>query len=188
MEKFSLIRERSGDIKYGCLMLYLDIEIDEWVEYLKGKIDEDDIYDDEDGGFGIEDEPHITVLYGFHDEITYKDLKNDMEDKVIKIDDLNFVDISFFENDDYDVLKVDVESEKLNEYNNFFRENYPYTNEYEDYHAHITLSYINKGNGDKYTSEEIKNEIFNKLKEIKGVYYIFSDAERNKTRFNIICE
>ena len=51
--------------EYGCLML--DFPIKNW-EQITNTVKKDDIFDEE--GFGIEEVPHITVLFGFIPEKT----------------------------------------------------------------------------------------------------------------------
>ena len=59
------------DIKYDCVMLSSDIYKKDWNDFLK-IIDEKDLYlgetqkDIDDDEYGLESEPHITLLYGIH--------------------------------------------------------------------------------------------------------------------------
>ena len=59
---------------YGCLMLKTPME--NWNKWLSF-IDKEDIYNDETGTYGLEYEPHITILYGFLDSKEY-DIKIDI--------------------------------------------------------------------------------------------------------------
>jgi hypothetical protein len=59
---------------FGCVMLYFEFPE---ITFLHNMIDEKDIYTEEgDNSFGLEDEPHTTLLYGLHDGVTLKDVKN----------------------------------------------------------------------------------------------------------------
>ena len=141
------ITERSGGIDKGCAMLYFNLpEMDK----IHSMIDEEDIFDDEDGGFGLEDEPHCTLLYGFHDdEVKGEDIVGAIK-KMELPDELELVNASLFEND-YDVLKFDVKAPngELHEINKMLCDNYPYSTDYPDYHPHSTICYIKRGNGKK---------------------------------------
>jgi len=152
-------------------------------EFLEKTIDKEDL----DEEFGIEKESHVTVLFGFLPEVNKEEIIPAMEDKVIFPKDIAFNNISLFENDDYDVLKLDVESEKLKEYNKFFSDNFPFKSDFPDYHPHLTLAYIKKGEGSKYVTDEILEEITKVLQDCNSLYYEFSDADKNKTTFKILC-
>jgi hypothetical protein len=51
--------------EYGCVMLMLNVTQPEWYNIIP-HIEENDIYDNESGEFGIETEPHITLLFGLN--------------------------------------------------------------------------------------------------------------------------
>jgi 2'-5' RNA ligase len=55
-----------------------------------------------------------------------------------------------FFNKDYDVLKINVKSEKLKELNELTKSNLNYTSQYNDYKPHLTLAYLKKGKGLDY--------------------------------------
>jgi len=137
----------SEEERYGCAMLLADIP--NWKSHLM-MIRKEDIYDDAEHNYGYADEPHITLLYGIHqDEVdldeVFEIFKN-IEPISVVID-----TISIFENDEnYDVVKYDVPvSEQLKEYREMFKQ-FPNTQTFEGYHPHITISYVKKGEGKKY--------------------------------------
>ena len=134
---------------YGVLMLGLECPC-----YKKHvEIAPEDIY--EEPGFGIEKEPHITLLYGLHDDEVnpeeviaeaQKHLKGDIKVKM--------TGISLFENDvPYDVVKFDVEPGVLAEVNKAIKDKFPNTSTFPDYHPHVTIGYVKKGKGKKYIKE-----------------------------------
>ena len=65
-----LISEASGNTyDYGCAMLYFDFPK---MSEIHDQIDPSDIYeDDKDKTYGLEDEPHCTLLYGLHKEVKF---------------------------------------------------------------------------------------------------------------------
>lgn len=133
--------------EYGCLMVFLDVNEQSWKE-LQDMIDEDDLYTEEgDRSYGREDEPHVTILYGLHDDIEDEDIEEDIND--IKEPKIAFKSISSFDNPKYDVLKFDVESKDLTKLNKVFKE-YPFTSNFPDYHPHATLCYVKAGKAEKY--------------------------------------
>lgn len=141
------------------------------------KIDEKDLYTDPDSdrSFGIEDEPHVTVLYGLT-----KDEPKKMAEKLkdfgsIK---LKLSKMSLFENEDYDVLKFDVESEDLHKLNNYIRKHFDYETDFPDYHPHATVAYLKKGKGKQYVDNRS-----NKFKDVVFEYdsILFSSKGSKKT-------
>lgn len=139
---------------YGCLMFCL--EFDNWNELLK-EIDDNDIYNDESNKYGLEDEPHITILFGFQDNIEF-DIKSDIinDIKKLKLPKIKILKPSYFENDEYHVLKYEIQSNELNKMNHYFCKNYEYFNSYPIYLPHITIAYLNKNKSKNYIN------IFNK--------------------------
>jgi hypothetical protein len=150
-------------IEYGCLMLFLDVPI--WSK-ITSIIDKNDIYDKE--GYGIENEPHTTILYGFHDEVTAEDVFELYKAKMpLKPIEIGIKGISVFKNPEFDVVKFDVDSEILKKANGIMKE-LPNTSKFPDYHAHITIAYVNKGEGDKYVKP------FEKERMLKGNELVYT--------------
>jgi hypothetical protein len=140
--------------KYGCLMSYFDIPL--W-DQITSMIDPDDIYT-EDDNFGIENEPHTTVLFGFKDdEVNLDTIKNDLKDitevpiTINRIYHFNGSDT----NKPYDVVKFDIDSPILHQLNGLMKK-YPNENEFPEYHPHMTIGYVKAGLGQKYDGNLIK--------------------------------
>lgn len=135
--------------EYGCLMAYYDIP--NWNELLS-QIAPEDLYESEEERYGLENEPHVTILYGFDLESTTPDaIREAIEElEVEPITDLEIVEVGKFENEEYDVLKLTVESATLRQLNTYFRENFKYENDYPDYKPHMTIAYLQPGAADKY--------------------------------------
>lgn len=121
-------------------------------EKMLSKIDRRDVYAGDDGTYGIETDPHITVLYGLHEKV-HEDLVCRVCQAVDGPIDVDVKGSSTFEKEDYDVLKIDVESDILRKMNTAFK-SFPYTNDYEEYKPHMTVAYLKKGNKDKYRNIE----------------------------------
>ena len=97
---------------------------------------------------------------------------------MIPFDELNNIyvkNISLFENEEYDVVKMDIKSKDLKKMNKRLRDNFEYTSDYPEYHSHLTLAYVKKGKGKKYTTK-----INDKIKLIPDKY-IYSSPEFKKT-------
>lgn len=155
--------------EYGALMLYLDF--DGWDKMLS-LIDKEDIYDEEPG-FGLEKDPHVTVLFGFHKDSNFDKIKELVKYQEYDSIEILIKNISHFETPDYDVVKLDIESKQMNALNKIMTDNFEYTNDYPDYHPHMTIAYVKKGTGKKYDK---------KNSEIKttGNRFVFSPADSDK--------
>ena len=142
------LNEETGDsYSKGCVMAYLD-GLKPEIEEIQSKIEADELYEeDDDRSYGLEDEPHVTVLYGIHSD------KVDPEEVIAlikKIDWKNSISIgkpSLFENEKYDVLKLGANAEWLNKANRALCKTLPYSNDYPDYKAHVTVAYLKPGTG-----------------------------------------
>lgn len=164
-------------VDYGVLMLYF--QIPNWKNVIS-KIRPEDLYDAEPG-FGIEEEPHVTALYGFHDEVTPEDVKNTVKKVFNKPIKVKITGIGVFEskNKPYDVVKFDVDSPVLQRANKLLKK-LPHTNTFKDYHPHMTIAYVKKGTGAKYV------KLFQKPIVVTGDKLIFSDKEKNKQEWTLI--
>jgi len=137
------LNEAKGKFPYGCSMLFFDFP---QMKIIHDEIEKDDIYDEE--GHGLEDEPHVTLLYGLHSDEIEDDKVLDISSKGIKS--IGLGNVSLFENDKYDVLKFDVEAPFLHDINKELSK-LPHTTDYPDYHPHCTIAYLKPGTGKKYT-------------------------------------
>jgi len=119
-----------------------------FMDYAKS-IKEDDIYT-KDGDYGIEEEPHVTALFG----LTSNDAKQVRD--TLKGEgpiSIQLGETSLFENDDFDVLKVSAKSPDLKRINKKLSvlDN---ENSFPDYKPHLTIAYLKKGEGKKYAGDK----------------------------------
>lgn len=144
----SLLLEKKGDsYDKGCVMLYFNFP---QIKEIQDQIDPDDLYTEEgDRTYGLEDESHTTLLFGLAPSVQL--------DEVVEIlDEFTYSpckihNVSLFDHPNYDVLKFDVIGANLNETNAALRKDLPYKNEFPNYHPHLTIGYVKKGLGEKYT-------------------------------------
>lgn len=143
--------EKKRKYDYGCVMLGLKLNKEDWQE-IQDYIDEEDIFigESKNGGAGREMDPHITLLFGVHEDVPDEDVESIIEK--IKVPELEFKSISIFSNDEFDVLKYDIESEDLQEINKMLKE-LPHTSSFPTYHAHCTIAYLKKGKGEEYVKK-----------------------------------
>jgi len=183
MQKFISIKkwlneqESISSPTYGCIMM--DAKIPKWEELHIAGIDQKDLYVEPGEDYGLETEPHVTVLYGIHEdeidpEVIMSVIEKNMETVVVTI-----TNISIFENDKYDVVKYDVPvTEELQKYRDMFMKAFPNTQTFPDYHPHITLAYVKPGEGSKYVKE--LNEPFEVVFD-KGVYSFHTTNDEGET-------
>lgn len=165
------LNEKKKDQQYssGCIMGYFEKDFGD------PKIKEKDIYNNEEDEYGLEVEPHVTVLYGLTDsEIEENDivtLFNMIEGPVCETS-----EISLFENEKFDVVKWDIKSDELNMLNKMLTVMFPFKSDYPDYHAHCTIAYCLPGSGSDYKKE------LKKPKKQKIAYWVYSQADGRKIK------
>lgn len=156
IKKYADFVKESKAYKYGCVMIELAIE--NW-KGITSVIDEEDIYTEEgDDTYGIQENPHLTLLYGLHDKVTLKQVRsvfNSFPGQIsIRIDGINV-----FENEKFDVVKFNVAKDAGLQYLHDQLTRLPNSNEYPEYKPHVTISYVKKGTGAKYFDAAYKMEI-----------------------------
>jgi 2'-5' RNA ligase len=173
-----VLTEATGQtFEYGCVMLFFTFPE---INKIHDAINPKDIYTEEgDRSFGLEDEPHTTLLFGLHEGVTTEDVKNVLDKFTYST--CKISNASLFENNDYDVLKFDVTGKNLHKTNEELKQ-FPYTNSFPDYHPHLTIGYLKVGTGKRY------------VKMLQGIEYslipeyaVYSkpDGEKVKIKINI---
>jgi hypothetical protein len=176
MEKIHDTKPKDYVYQYSCAMLNLSEDVAPIIRYWAEKnIDKENLYIDNDSGIeGFEYIPHVTIKYGLHD------IK---PDKLIELVDgcgpiqLTFGKVSKFDtNPNFDVIKIEIESEKLNKLNSLISDNMDNTDKFDEYKPHATIAYVEKGTCD----DLIENEFFDKLKdEVSQIYFTSRDGEES---------
>lgn len=175
-KRFKIMKEK----EYDCIMFWSDITKTKWKKEFLSKIDKNDIYDpNNDGDYGLEDEPHITLLYGIHPDEVDKDLAINLIKTISPIE-LESKKISIFENEEFDVVKIEIiPNNTLLQLRKILINILPNTQTFKDYNPHMTISYVKKGKGKKYI-EKFKEPIkfnFNKI--------VYSDSNHEKEFFKL---
>ena len=161
--------------KFGCLML--DLEIANWNKGVLSMLDPNDLCEEKGGA---EDYPHITMLYGFHDdEITHDEIEAFLKKHITRPLKVALSNITAFEKDEFDVLKFDIISPNLERLHYMMREEFPCTINFPEYHPHATIAYLKPGTAKKYFVEsDGKAEV-----KLKGLTY--SDKDDNLVTWGI---
>lgn len=157
---------------YGCVMLFFNPH-----DILRVEIDEEDLYYSNDPKqywiSGLEVSPHVTVLYGLHNDINHKLVVSFISNMQVPL--IKFKSIDVFKQDDYDVVVFKVEGKTLHDNNAALRDEFPYTTDFPEYKPHCTIAYVKSGLGEKYKYK------FNEFeaKPIKWVYSLDNGEEFN---------
>lgn len=147
-----IITEENHKKEYGALMLTVNYK--GW-DKIMDEFEKSDLYTEEPG-FGLETDPHVTILFGFHENVDLdklqKLIKSSVKDKII----ITIKNRTYFEsvNDKYDVVKYDIESKDLSKLNKLMIDNFDYTSDFPDYHPHMTTAYVLVGKGEKYKTKQ----------------------------------
>jgi hypothetical protein len=177
MKRIKLFEEflnEKGNVtrEFNAAMLYFDFPA---MATLHQAIRPEDIYTVESNeGYGLEEEPHCTLLYGLHPEVSVDQVTSKLDG--IKFGECKAYNLSLFENDKYDVLKFDMEGDNLHNANKALTE-LPYTTDYPDYMPHMTVAYLKPGKGSEYL--RILNSQEHSLKPLHIVYGM-SDGTKQK--------
>ena len=163
--------------KFGCIMM--DANIDNWEEFHLAGIDEDDLYiKPGDDSYGLEEQPHFTILYGIHEEEVNSQGMADMMEANMERVILPVTEIDIFEQEKYDVVKYNLPvTPQLQRYRDLFLK-IPNTQTYDGFKPHITIAYVKPGLGKKYkaTLREPFKIIFD-----KAVYSWHPNKDKKKT-------
>lgn len=179
-----LLKEAKDKYEYGCAMLYFSFPGQ--VIKIQDTIDPDDLYiADDNGGYGLETEPHCTLLYGLHDGVTLDEVKNIINKYTFS--DLKATGPSLFENEKFDVLKYDIGYPTrggafLHKCNNELT-TLPNTQTFPDYHPHATIAYLKPGLGKKYVKlfkDKGASEFI-----AKPTHAIYSEPDGTKSKIKI---
>lgn len=156
--------------KYSCAMLNLsDIISDSIKKWALDNVPDDCLYINLDDGIeGYEDMPHVTIKYGLHDA--------DPDNLSRIASGFGFIDLTlstidvFNTNPNFDVLKINIVSNKLMQLNKLICDNMHYTDKFSEYIPHATIAYIKKGT----CLNLINCSVFDKLNDVIDEIYFTS--------------
>ncbi|MBD3261368.1 MAG: hypothetical protein GF334_06730, partial [Candidatus Altiarchaeales archaeon] len=174
---FSLMKISKKGKGYSLSSTQIDMPEDfakEVMAWTKKNITDDKVHDDGDKTCGREDEIHATLFYGLEDEDPDKvaEILKDVAPFEVR---LGLV-TAFKDQDDYDVLKVDVESPEMQRLHYLLEDKLPNKNSYPTYAPHMTLAFVQKDSCDNFLGDETFKDKKFKVKEI-----IFSSKNGKKT-------
>jgi 2'-5' RNA ligase len=173
VKKYIQFVKESTGYKLGCVMV--EVPVSNWNE-ITSIIDKNDLYEVEGENYGIQDNPHLTLLYGLKPNITKEQVEQVLEKSVDgeKIE-IEIENIGLFENDNFDVVKFNVKkTEQLQKLFDSLSE-LPNENTFPDYNPHMTICYTKKGMGQKYIRKYIhklsSNDICYSMANGEKIYF-----------------
>jgi 2'-5' RNA ligase superfamily len=143
--------EKPKKFDYSSTQLNLPKSVSNAVTKFSKTIPDASLSVDGDNG-GRETEPHITVMYGLdtQNEADVKPLVEQSKPITVKMG-----KVSVFENDKFDVLKVDVSSPALTALNKSIGKNLKTPGKtFDEYKPHVTIAYLKKGEGKKFAGDK----------------------------------
>ncbi len=144
------------------------------IKWGRTQIKDDDLYYDEDGGCGREDEQHISVLYGITADKPSEELREIV--RKTKPFTIRLGNVSLFKNDKFDVVKVEVHSEELKQLSDAIRQKCPNENKYPKYVPHCTVAYVKHGRADDLEGEIMFTEDCPVEPEFEAAELVFKGA------------
>jgi hypothetical protein len=138
---------------YSTIQINLPIFIASLVKYwIAGYIDPLILSPDEENGPDL----HITIQYGLTTN------NGDLVKSIIQDTgsfNIQFGNISLFEQELYDVVKINIKSEGIHKLNKVVTSKLEYITNFPDYVPHCTLAYVLKGHGQQYKNNPFFNGI-----------------------------
>ena len=171
IKNYGQFLNEENSYEFGCAMI--EVPFNDWSQ-ITGMIDPEDVYEVEgDRSYGIQDNPHVTVLYGLHASVSPDDLKEvlDRFEGDLKV---SIAGIGIFENEAFDVVKLNVVPDGgLQRLHDMISE-LPNSDQYPEYKPHITIAYVNKGCGRKYEDPSFSKEV----SDISEICYSMPDGSK----------
>lgn len=168
------IKKASEEEELGCLMV--EFKIDNWEE-MTSRIEESDLYIDatQPRLFGIENDPHVSVLVGLDDgQFPVGKLTAWLETQYAFS--IQLTGVSLFSNKDYDVVKFDVHAKELYAMHDYVRDNFPNRERFPVYVPHMTIAFVKAGAGQKYV-QRLREPV-----TLEAKSFVYSDPNRKKTK------
>ena len=157
--------------EYAFLMI--DYDTPEIIKDIHNKIPDEEVYTEKDEEYGIEHETHVTVVPCLDNDVNLDRIKEMLEP--LEKYKLMLNNISMFTNNEkFDVLKCDANSFILKDTNKKITSKFPTHSEYKEYNPHVTIAYLKKDIGEKYTKD-----ILSPLVVLKPKRFHFSYVDKN---------
>lgn len=160
--------------EYSTTQLQVPHAVSKLLTKLCAAIDPDDLSDK-----GLEDDHHVTVLYGITDDDVPDSLAHILSNRHSFNVFCNRA--SVFKRPECDVLKINVSSGEIEELHREVAATVSHDPLHDSYVPHITLAYLKPGTGEKYTN--ITNELMGE--PVRLSRFVFSNRDRERTEFSL---
>jgi hypothetical protein len=129
----------------GCLMAYVDPTYGPRITSTGQRLIPPQILytDPNDPTYGYDNEPHVTLKYGFEPDISKMDVATILQG--VKPFNVVLKSLNQFQNEKYDVVKFEVHKCPVLTELRRRCDGYPNSDSYPDYKPHMTLAYVKKG-------------------------------------------
>lgn len=146
----SLMRLVEGRYDYGCVMACIQEDVaSKLLDFNYKMVKEEHIFQEGDK-YGREKHPHVTIKYGLVNSYTEEQMKHLLRN--VTPFNIQVRGLSIFENEQFDVLKFDIDSPVLHQLHEQFSY-LPNHDEHPEYHPHMTVAYVKKGMGKQFVRE-----------------------------------
>jgi len=172
----SIKDEDSYVYKYSCAMLNLSDNVSPILQYwCKKYIPSENLYVNEDQGIeGYVNLSHVTIKYGLHDTNPQKLIAIAKGYGPIEV---KFGPVEKFDtNPEFDVIKVNIDSDKLRYLNNAITKDMEHSDQFNTYKPHATLAYVKKGSCDQLVGNDFFESLFDTIAEI---YFASKDGQEH---------
>jgi len=148
--QYKLLTENNS-YEYGALLLELNIK--DWPKILDG-IDKLDLYR-QSLKYGLETEPHLTIVFGIEQNVNVKELINFVKSNVKGPISVILHGISTFQTNTYDFLKFDVICPTIVKLNKLIKQNFNIHDRFPNYIPHVTIAALKPGAAKKYMKKNV---------------------------------
>lgn len=162
------------EYEYACTKIDLPKDLaDEIIAWGKKNIPDKYLYTDEDNSKGREDDIHITLLYGIISDKPGQTARvvGEKEPFDVRLGLIN----AFRDKENYDVIKIAVESSELEKLHYAMRGKIKNDNTFPTYTPHVTIAYVKKNSMNKLLGDETF-----KGKTFKAKNVTFSDGKNKE--------
>ena len=163
-----LVQSLMEGYDYSCMMIVLPKEHADFIQRWSAQNILDGVlyHDPKDDTKGRETETHITVKWGI--ELAEPDARLKKLVALTKAFPVKLGKVSLFQQEAYDVVKIDVESPWLRAMNARVRAAVPNKETHPAYHPHMTLAYVQKGTCDQLVGQDLFA-----VSEVSPVFYVY---------------
>lgn len=170
-----------AEYSYSCLMITVPPEIADFaMDWGRLNIQDESVFVDEEDGSGRELDMHVTVKYGLTDakvpDAVYK-IAHETTPFPILIG-----KVSLFKNQKFDVVKCEVQSQKLHELNAKISSSVPCVDTYPTYNPHMTIAYVLPGSCDHLDGTDIFAEADNRQFVAPGMVFKGAGSDEDSSR------